>query len=72
MCFPYRAVIQMPHESTVAHEHEQRLSKEDTNTTTKSAITLEPLGEVLQNNIEEVSTLSSFFLITFSPNTTMI
>lgn len=44
----------MPHESTVAHEHEQRLSKED-NTTISTA--LEVMTEVQSNGIhfDEVS-----------------
>lgn len=41
----------MPHESTVAHEYEQRLSKEDANPTA----TLETLGETAQNNVDDVS-----------------
>lgn len=45
----------MPHESTVAHEHEQRLSKEEANSTaTAAAFTLETVNEVQLNNVEEV------------------
>lgn len=41
----------MPHESTVAHEHEQRLSKEDANPITM----LETVGETVQHNVDDVS-----------------
>lgn len=37
----------MPHESTVAHEHEQRLSKEDTKET----------PSIIGNSVDEVSFL---------------
>lgn len=39
----------MPHESTVAHEHEQRLSKEDNSNTTSQKT------DEVQNNVDEVS-----------------
>lgn len=41
----------MPHESTVAHEHEQRLSKEDNSNTNSRKI------DEMRNNIDEVSSL---------------
>lgn len=41
----------MPHESTVAHEYEQRQSKEDS--TGISSMTLETVGEVQQNNMND-------------------
>jgi len=39
--------LQMPHESTVAHEHEQRLSKEDN--AASAAATLKSVSETVLN-----------------------
>ncbi|VVC33953.1 Hypothetical protein CINCED_3A008224 [Cinara cedri] len=51
-CYMFRApAMLMPHESTVAHEHEQRLSKEDTSSSTTK--TTEPAPAELQNNADE-------------------
>lgn len=42
--------LQMPHESTVAHEHEQRLSKEDNAASaTSAAATLKSVSETVLN-----------------------
>lgn len=57
----------MPHESTVAHEHEQRQSKEDANSAVATANTLEPVGEVQHNDVKDVSATNKFlFLPTLS------
>jgi hypothetical protein len=44
----------MPHESTVAHEHEQRLSKEDNAAT--AAATLKTVSETVINASKTITT----------------
>lgn len=48
--FVFLVYLQMPHESTVAHEHEQRLSKEDNAAASAAAAaTLKSVSETVLN-----------------------
>lgn len=57
----------MPHESTVAHEYEQRQSREDATLTSATTTTLVPVDEVQNNDVKDVSVSIGFlYLLTLS------